>query len=72
MIVLINGPFGIGKTSIALELVQFRPNATHFDPEPIGAFLRRLPGPIAAEEDYQDLLLWRSLFVDLAGQVRTM
>jgi hypothetical protein len=69
MIVLINGPFGIGKTTTAEELVRLQPNAIHFDPELIGAFLRRLLGPLAAEEDYQDLPPWRSLFVALAGEV---
>ncbi len=66
----VNGPFGIGKTTTAHELVRLRPNAIRFDPELTGAFLRHLLGPLAADADYQDLPLWRSLFIDLAGQIR--
>jgi hypothetical protein len=44
----LNGPFGVGKTSVAAELARRRPMIT-FDPEIIGSMLwRLLPGGIAA------------------------
>lgn len=66
MLLLINGPFGVGKTTVARELIQLLPNALLFDPELIGAFLRQLLGPLAAGGEYQDLPLWRRLTVELA------
>lgn len=68
--VLINGPFGIGKTSAARELLGLLPHGLLFDPEEIGSFLRRLLGPLASAEDYQELPLWRSLTVALALRVQ--
>jgi hypothetical protein len=67
--VLINGPFGIGQTTSARQVVERFPNSLLFDPEEIGVFLRRLLGPLAASSDYQDLKLWRTLAVDLAIRV---
>ncbi len=47
-VVWLNGPFGVGKTSVAAELGRRRPTIT-FDPEVIGSMLwRLLPGGIAA------------------------
>ncbi|CAN5554158.1 AAA family ATPase [soil metagenome] len=69
MIVFINGPFGVGKTTLANVLVEKLPNAMIFDPEEVGYLLRRLLGPLANVEDFQDLTLWRSLAVEVARQV---
>jgi hypothetical protein len=69
MMILLNGPFGVGKTTTAQEIVRLLPDSMLFDPEEIGAFLRRLLGPLAAGDDYQDLALWRSLTVGLAIRV---
>jgi deoxyadenosine/deoxycytidine kinase len=62
--VLINGPFGIGKTTSARLVVERFPNSMLFDPEEIGAFLRRLLGNLVAASDYQDLELWRRDYFD--------
>ncbi len=43
MIILINGPFVIGKTT-AIEVARILPSSVVFEPEKIGAFLRRLLG----------------------------
>jgi hypothetical protein len=59
--VLINGSFGVGKTSVANELHRLLPNSVVFDPEVIGFALRRLPG--YRKSDYQHLKLWRRLAV---------
>ncbi len=58
MIVLVNGPFGVGKTSVS-RLLAPRLGAGVFDPERIGWVLRR----VAPTPDYQDLALLRKLTV---------
>ncbi|HSH80161.1 MAG TPA: AAA family ATPase, partial [Herpetosiphonaceae bacterium] len=70
MIVLLNGPFGIGKTTTAHLLVERLPDAMLLDPEEIGTFVRRLVSPIEQRDDYQDHALWRVLFVEVAGLLR--
>lgn len=63
MIVLINGSFGVGKTTIAKLLRKSLPGSAIYDPEWIGFVLRRLPKWIklngAGSDDYQDIVLWR-------------
>jgi len=46
MILFINGPFGVGKTSATRVLVEETPDAMLYDPEVIGSILRRVLGPI--------------------------
>jgi hypothetical protein len=58
MIVLVNGPFGVGKTAASRALAAYL-SATLYDPERIGFVLHRL-WPAG---DYQDLALWRRLTV---------
>jgi hypothetical protein len=69
MIAFITGSFGVGRTTAAHEVVRLRPVTVLFDPEEIGAFLRRLLGPLPAGDDDQDFPLWRALTVDLAARV---
>jgi len=63
VIVLLNGAFGIGKTTVARRLRERLPPSAVFDPERIGFFLQRLPAwiPLAGRgtDDFQDLSLWR-------------
>ncbi len=63
MIVMINGSFGAGKTTIAKLLRRYLPGSAIYDPEWIGFFLRRLPGWIklngSGSDDYQDIDFWR-------------
>ncbi len=70
MIVFINGPFGVGKTTTANLLVETLPNAMLCDPEVIGFVLRRLPIPLRKPDDYQDLALWRKLVPRVAKLLR--
>ena len=65
MFVLINGSFGIGKTTTANLLASECTGATIYDPERIGSVLRRMPAWMLLRrhqpDDYQDLALWRLL-----------
>jgi adenylylsulfate kinase-like enzyme len=58
MIVWLNGPFGVGKTTVARELLDLVPDARLSDPERIGYVMRRT---LWRGEDYQDVALWRRL-----------
>lgn len=64
MILLLNGAFGIGKTTVARLLVRRLPRAILFDPELIGMVLQRA-GRIAGRriDDFQDLPSWRRLTI---------
>jgi hypothetical protein len=63
MIVIINGSFGVGKTTIAKLLRRSLPGSAIYDPEWVGFVLKRLPKWIklkgADSDDYQDIVLWR-------------
>jgi len=69
MILFINGPFGMGKTSVARVLVQKMPHSMLDDPEVVGVVLHRILGPFGKAEDFQDYALWRPLVV---GGVRLL
>ncbi len=71
MIIFVNGPFGVGKTTTANLLVERIPHhAMVYDPEVIGSYVRYLLRAIEQAEDYQDHLLWRILTVDVARLLR--
>jgi chloramphenicol 3-O-phosphotransferase len=64
MILLLNGAFGIGKTTVARALVARMPNSVLFDPELIGITLQR-SGRLLGRKvgDFQDLPSWRRLTI---------
>ena len=66
MIVFVNGPFGVGKTTVARLLAEKIPHAMLYDPEKIGAVLHKVLGPVHRVEDFQDYALWRILLVGWA------
>lgn len=75
MIIMINGAFGVGKTSVANELVKEFDNSMLYDPEEVGFMLRNtLPTPIQQEEavtgDFQDFKLWKELTVSVAAALK--
>jgi len=70
VILFLNGPFGIGKTTTARLLVERLPGAVLYDPELVGTFLRALVEPVEQREDFQDLALWPRLVVDMARLLR--
>lgn len=67
MFILINGSFGIGKTTASQRLAIVLPRASIADPEDVGFVLHRLPpwalGLRERADDYQDMALWRRLIV---------
>lgn len=64
---MLNGSFGVGKSSVAVELTRIIPNCMTYDPEIVGTFLRYLTDGIRAphEEtgDFQDITLWPMLTI---------
>ena len=58
-LIWINGPFGVGKTTAALELRRRHPRSLHFSPEWFGWFVHRWPP--YRKRDYQDIRLWRDV-----------
>ncbi|MEH7237693.1 AAA family ATPase [Bacillus sp. JJ1562] len=76
MIIMINGAFGVGKTTIANELQKEIKNSMIYDPEEIGFMLRNVvPEEIKRLEaetgDFQDLRLWKELTVEVAKRLIT-
>lgn len=76
MIIMINGAFGVGKTTIANMLQNEIENSMIYDPEEIGYLLRNvIPIDIKRIEsstgDFQDLDLWKELTVDVAKKLIT-
>ncbi len=66
MIIFINGPFGVGKTTTAGLLVPSLKRGFLFDPEIIGTFLQRVIGPFYKVDDFQEYALWPVLTVLVA------
>ena len=75
MIIMINGAFGVGKTTVANKLLEDLDNFMLFDPEEIGFMLRHvIPDEIKKlnerTDNFQDLEMWRSLTVTVAEQLQ--
>ena len=73
---MINGAFGVGKTTIANRLLNEIKNSMIYDPEEIGYLLRNvIPNDIKRTEsatgDFQDLDLWKELTVDMGKKLIT-
>jgi hypothetical protein len=63
MIIMINGSFGVGKTTVAKLLRDSLPGSVIYDPEWCGFVLMRLPGWVklkgSGADDFQHVELWR-------------
>ena len=66
MIILINGSFAVGKTTIAELLVQRLHHSMLYDPEIVGTGLAYIVKPIETFTDFQDLTAWRPLVLETA------
>ena len=66
-VVLINGSFGVGKTSVARDLRRRISGSVIYDPEWAGWAIQRLPSWVHPSgdgtDDFQDVNLWRSSVV---------
>lgn len=67
MIIWLNGGFGAGKTTLAEELHGRLPEAIVYDPEQVGAMLRKW---LPSDQDFQHLPSWRELVVATALALR--
>ncbi len=67
MIVWINGPFGVGKSTVTALLAEQWPECTVFDPETLGFLLRLWQPADAVVSDFQDLSVWRRLVRETAS-----
>ncbi|WP_189934744.1 AAA family ATPase [Streptomyces sulfonofaciens] len=67
MIIWLNGAFGAGKTTTAVELTSRIPDSRLFDAEKVGEMLWHVLG--VPERDFQDFPPWRALVVETARQV---
>ncbi|MBW3588090.1 MAG: AAA family ATPase [Actinobacteria bacterium] len=63
MIIWINGPFGVGKTTTARRLVKRVPNSTLINVEKIGSLIRGLVPRELRSADWQHDPLWPDLNV---------
>jgi hypothetical protein len=70
MIIFINGAFGVGKTTLAEQLVERIENSLLFDAEDVGICLSHIVQPIEAFDDFQDLPMWRTLTIETARQLK--
>jgi hypothetical protein len=72
-IVMINGAFGVGKTTVANGLLAQIPDSMLYDPEEVGQMLRKIGAGIrSADEkigDFQDDPLWPALTVEVAKRL---
>ncbi|PAV29647.1 tunicamycin resistance protein [Virgibacillus profundi] len=71
MIIMINGAFGVGKTTISNGLLEELENSMIYDPEEVGFMLGNIiPEKVkqieAGTGDFQDLQLWKELTVKVA------
>lgn len=75
-VILINGSFGIGKSTVAWLLRQAIAGSAIYNPEMAGYVLRRLPQWVPLTErdtgDYQDMPLWRATTIAGVRAVRFM
>jgi len=64
VILLLNGAFGIGKTTLARLLKQRLPHSVIYDPELLGMTMQRALRLVGVRvDDFQDLWLWRRLTI---------
>ncbi|MFV2145603.1 AAA family ATPase [Isoptericola sp. G70] len=58
MILWLNGPFGVGKSTCTRLLLQHDPQARQYNPERLGWLLQRTVG-LVRPGDFQDRPVWR-------------
>ena len=71
MIIWLNGPFGVGKTTLANLLHQEIPDSILYDPELLGDFFQENLPKAVCPEDFQDYLIWRQTTVQIIRDLAT-
>ena len=71
MIIWLNGPFGVGKTTLANLLHQEIPNSILYDPELLGDFFQENLPKAVCPEDFQDYPIWRQTTVQIIRDLAT-
>ncbi len=71
MIIWLNGPFGVGKTTLANLLHQEIPNSILYDPELLGDFFQENLPKADCPEDFQDYPIWRQTTVQIIRDLAT-
>ena len=64
MIIIINGPYGVGKTTVTKNLIKKIPSSILFDTERLGFFLYDLI-PDNKKCDWIEIDLWKQFVVDV-------
>lgn len=73
MILLLNGAFGVGKTTVARLVAASLPRSAIYDPELLGILLQRTARLMGrTPDDFQDLALWRTLTARGVRAMRTL
>ena len=70
MIIMLNGSFAAGKSTVAELLMERLYHSMLYDPEMVGYGLRPIIQPVETFSDFQDLTVWRSLVVETARQLK--
>ncbi len=75
MIIMLNGAFGVGKTTTANMLLTHIENSMIYDPEEVGFMLRNIiteeiKHPDERKNDFQAIALWRVLTVKVASEIK--
>ena len=71
MIIWLNGPFGVGKTSLANLLHQEIPDSILYEPELLGDFFQENLPKAVCPEDFQDYPIWRQTTVQIIRDLAT-
>ena len=71
MIIWLNGPFGVGKTTLANRLHQEIPDSILYDPENLGDFFQENLPKAVCPEDFQDYPIWRQTTVQIIRDLAT-
>lgn len=72
---MINGAFGVGKTSVSNCLAKNIKNSMIYDPEEVGLLLKNIiPREVMYDEektgDFQDFILWKKTVVMIAREIK--
>ena len=71
MIIWLNGPFGVGKSTLANLLHQEIPDSILYDPELLGDFFQENLPKAVCPEDFQDYPIWRQTTVQIIRDLAT-